>query len=320
MISRRTFLRRAFQLGLAGVALGGYAVAGEPMRLRVQRYRPQPPGWPSDLPLKIAVLADLHACRPWMGPDRIRRIVKQTNAMGADLIVLLGDYVASHRFITRPVVPDEWAPILAELTAPLGVHAIMGNHDWNDDRPAQARGYGPIMYHSRLVDVGINVLENRAVRLTTTRGDFWLAGLGDQLAFPPSRRLGRKIWRGADDLPGTIAQISDDAPAILMAHEPDIFPKVPGRIALTLSGHTHGGQIRVLKHSLRVPSKFGNRYAYGHIREPDVAGELRDLIVSGGLGCSIFPVRFGVPPEIVLIDLGTRLQTTRSEDSVFRAG
>ena len=102
-----------------------------------------------------------------------------------------------------------------------------------------------------------------------------------------------------DDLDVTLGKISDDAPVILLAHEPDIFPRVPGRVSLTLSGHTHGGQIRLLGYSPVVPSRYGNRYAYGHVVENG-----RDLIVSGGLGSSIFPVRFGVRPEILEIQLG----------------
>jgi predicted MPP superfamily phosphohydrolase len=94
--------------------------------------------------------------------------------------------------------------------------------------------------------------------------------------------------------------VTDDAPVILLAHEPDIFPRVPEQVSLTLSGHTHGGQVRLFGYSPVVPSRFGNRYAYGHIVESG-----RSLIVSGGLGCAILPVRFGVPPEIVLIDVGT---------------
>lgn len=305
MITRRTFFRRFAQLAMAGAALGTYAVAGEPMRLRVQRYRPEPPGWPRELPLRIAALADIHACRPWMGPDRIAGIVAQTNALRPDLIVLLGDFSTGHRFVAGPVHATEWAPILGGLTAPLGVHAVLGNHDWWDDPAAQRRGRGPTIYHGRLADAGINVLENDAIRLRTRAGAFWLAGLGDQLALLPWRRFGRGRWQGVDDLPGTLARISGKDPVVLLAHEPDIFPQVPARVALTLSGHTHGGQVRLLGHSPLVPSRYGNRYAYGHVREPAPDGRPRDLIVSGGLGCSIMPVRFGVPPEIVLIELGS---------------
>ena len=300
MMTRRTFFRRVAQLGAAGLGLGGYAVAGEPMRLRAQRYRPKPPGWPKGLKVRIAALADLHACRPWMGPERIAHIVERTHDLRPDLIVLLGDYTTGHRFTSAQVHSQVWAPILGRLRAPLGVHAVMGNHDWWEDRTAQRLGTGPTLFHRRLEDNGIRVLENDAVRITTPDGAFWLAGLGDQLAFRPRRGRG---WRGVDDLPGTVARLTDDAPAILLAHEPDVFPRVPARFALTLSGHTHGGQVRLLGQSPMVPSRFGNRYAYGHVRETGPGGA-RDLIVSGGLGCSIMPVRFGVPPEIVVIDLG----------------
>lgn len=104
---------------------------------------------------------------------------------------------------------------------------------------------------------------------------------------------------GLDDLDGTLAQVNDAAPIILLAHEPDIFPTVPSRVSVTLSGHTHGGQVRILGWSPYLPSRYGDRYVYGHIIE-----ERRHLIVSGGLGCSVAPVRFGVPPEIVVVDLG----------------
>ena len=85
-----------------------------------------------------------------------------------------------------------------------------------------------------------------------------------------------------------------------MAHEPDIFPQVPERVALTISGHTHGGQVDLpFIGRLVVPSAYGQRYAYGHVVENG-----RNLIVSGGLGLSVLPVRLGVPPEIVLIEIG----------------
>jgi hypothetical protein len=87
---------------------------------------------------------------------------------------------------------------------------------------------------------------------------------------------------------------------ILLAHEPDIFTQVPDRVALTLAGHTHGGQIRVpLLWPHFVPSMYGARFAYGHIVEQG-----RHMVVSGGLGTSMIPARLGVPPEIVHITLG----------------
>ena len=85
---------------------------------------------------------------------------------------------------------------------------------------------------------------------------------------------------------------------ILLAHEPDIFAEMPPRVGLTLSGHTHGGQVRLFGWSPVVPSAYGNRYAWGHVREGG-----RDLVVSGGIGCSMLPVRFGMPPEITVIEV-----------------
>jgi predicted MPP superfamily phosphohydrolase len=151
---------------------------------------------------------------------------------------------------------------------------------------------------------GIRVYENDAVRLEKDGQAFWLAGLGDQWAYYPrnglpGRRGGNFYYTGVDDLPGTLAQITDEAPVVLMAHEPDIFPKVPERVALTVAGHTHGGQVRLAGYAPIVPSMYGQRYVYGHVVE-----EGRNLVVSGGLGCSGVPLRFGSPPEIVLVEIG----------------
>ena len=153
------------------------------------------------------------------------------------------------------------------------------------------------MNRRALERVGVPVYENDVVRLVKDGQPFWLAGLADQLALqsPNSKEKRRRhrSYRGIDDLPGTLGKVQDDAPVILLAHEPDIFRRVPDRVSLTLSGHTHGGQVRLFGYSPVVPSRYGNRYAYGHVVEQG-----RHLIVSGGLGCSIMPVRIGVPPEM----------------------
>jgi hypothetical protein len=300
-MSRRRFLT-ALGFSSAGmVGLSGYALAVEPgYRLNVTRYRVTPPNWTPGLNLSVGVIADVHAGGPLMPAARIRAIAERTNELKPDMIVLLGDFAASHKFKTRSVAPEEWAEALSVLKAPLGVHAILGNHDWWDDLAAQRSGQGPVVGRRMLERFGIPVYENDAVRLEKNDHAFWLAGLGDQLAFVRALRRRRRTGRrGVDDLPGTLAKVTDDAPVILLAHEPDIFTQVPERVSLTLSGHTHGGQVRVFGYSPRVPSRFGNRYAYGHIVENN-----RHLVVSGGLGCSILPVRIGVPPEVVMVDVG----------------
>ena len=301
MLSRRSFLKGAVAFGAGSAGFAGYSIA-EPWRLGVTRYRIAPQGWPLGLQLKIAVIADLHICEPWMGLDRVRQIVARTNALAPDLIMLLGDYRAGHKLsrIATPVPDVEWAGALGRLKAPLGVHAVLGNHDWWDDVIVQYTRSGPTSAGRALEEAGIPVYENNAVRLEKAGRPFWVAGLGDQWAFYRPRNNMRRTRRfeGVHDLPGTLAQITDKAPVIMMAHEPDIFAEMPDRISLTLSGHTHGGQVRVMGYSPIIPSAYGRRYAYGHIVE---AG--RNLVVSGGLGCSGVPIRFGVPPEIVMVEL-----------------
>ena len=270
-------------------SLGSTAVyaAIEPEGLVVTRYALTPPGWPADRRLSIAVIADLHAGGPDMQLPHVRRVVDTANRLRPDLVVLLGDFIASYRFAIRRVADPLWAAELARLRAPLGTWAILGNHDWWHDLHG---------VRSALADVRIPILENDAVLLGVPGQKFWLAGIGDQLAHP----LGHGRFRGVDDLPGTLARARTDDPVLLLVHEPDIFPRVPARVALTLAGHTHGGQIRLpLIWPAFVPSKYGARYAYGHVVENN-----RHLIVSGGLGTSAIPARLGMPPEVVHVELG----------------
>jgi predicted MPP superfamily phosphohydrolase len=231
-----------------------------------------------------------------MSLERIGSIVERTNALNPDITVLLGDYVAGHRKVTRFIPCSEWAPVLGGLRAPLGVHAVLGNHDYWEDKAVQRDGQGTTIARRALEAAGIPVYENDVVRLTKAGRPFWLAGLGDQLAYMPARRFrpGRRI--GIDDLGATLAKVTDDAPIVLLAHEPDVAARVPARVALQLSGHTHGGQVRLLGWSPVAIS--GKRLTYGHTRMNC------DVVVSGGLGCSIMPFRIGVPPEIVLVTMG----------------
>lgn len=307
MPTRRKVLRWLAGLTGAGFATATYGFVIEPrFRLKTMHYALTPPGWTPGLKLRAAILTDIHVGEPYMGPERIRAIVDRANALSPDIMLLLGDFETSHRFRTRHIEGPEYAAILKGLRAPLGVHAVLGNHDWWEDDKAQRTGQGPIRARVALESVGIRVYENTALRIDHKGQPFWIAGLGDQLALLHGRGrrrprpLGRTRWaEGVDDLPATMALITDNAPVILMAHEPDIFPEVPARVSLTLCGHTHGGQVRLFGYSPVVPSNYGNRYAYGHIVE-----EGRHMIVSAGLGVSVLPVRFGMPPEIALIDIG----------------
>lgn len=305
MLTRRQILQGAAVTAGGLGAFGGYALA-EPWQLGIKHYRIVPPRWPKGLQLRLAVIADLHVCEPWMGMARLEGIVARTNALAPDAILLLGDFRPGYRLLrlARRIPDRDWSRMLATFKAPFGVHAVLGNHDWWDEPELQFTRRGPTLARRALEDAGVPVYENDAVRLVKGGQPFWIAGLGDQWAFwrpagfaaAPRRPI---VHEGVHDLPGTLAKLTDDAPAILMAHEPDIFPRVPDRISITISGHTHGGQVRVLGYSPIVPSIYGSRYIYGHIVE-----QQRHLVVSAGLGCSALPVRFGVPPEIVLVELG----------------
>lgn len=290
-MSRRSLLKAGLGLAGAGALVlpgtGVYAATEAADTLITTSYRLNPPGWRAGQRLTITAIADLHAGGPNMGLARVRQVVDTSNALGSDLIVVLGDYFATHRFITEHVPNDAWAEELGRLRAPLGVYSILGNHDW---------WHGVDGVRKALNRVHVPLMQNDAVLLGEPGRRFWLAGLGDQLAY----YLGHSRFRGVDDLPGTLKRVTTDDPVVLLVHEPDIFVEVPDRVSLTIAGHTHGGQIRLpFVPPIWAPSAYGARFAYGHIVEGG-----RHLIVSGGLGCSKVPMRLGVPPEILHITLG----------------
>jgi uncharacterized protein len=294
-ITRRQLFSGTTALTSLGAGTSAYGFGVEPaFKLHVARYALRPNNWSDGLKLRIAALSDIHASEPYMSAARIREIVALTNTLSADIIVLLGDYVVGSGAHYRKLPYEEWTGELANLKAPLGVFAILGNHDWWQYGENRQKSADEVS--AALRSANITVLQNKALKLQKDGQPFWLAGLGDQLAF---LEWATHTIKGADDLPATLAQITDNAPVILLAHEPDIFVKVPTRVSLTMSGHTHGGQIRIMGWSPIIPSRYGNRFAYGHVNEGG-----RDLLVTGGLGVSRIPVRIGVPPEIMLVNLG----------------
>lgn len=299
LLTRRSFLVSGAAATASLVGASAYAAGVEPgWRLGLARYHLAPAGWPADLPLRIAVVADLHAGEPWISEARVHDVVDMANALRPDLTVLLGDYVCTHRFVTRHVRPEAWADALKRLDAPLGVWSILGNHDWWSAAMPDQPEDGGASVRAALRRAGCPPLENDAVRLTHRGRPFWLAGLGDQLAIWLGRGRG---FRGVDDLDRTLARTRADEPVILLAHEPWIFARTPPRpVALTLSGHTHGGQVNLpLLGAPHMKRDLDRRYRYGHYVEKD-----RHLVVSGGLGTSIAPLRLFCPPEVVAVTLG----------------
>jgi predicted MPP superfamily phosphohydrolase len=212
-----------------------------------------------------------------MGREGIARAVERLSAEAPDLILLLGDYVDAGSLWRERLAPELVAGELARLQAPLGVVAVLGNHDWRATRDRMWRA---------LAARGITVLENRAVAVTTRGTRLWLAGVAD-------------VRHRRPDPEGTLAGIPEGEPVLMLSHDPDVFPHVAERVSLTLSGHLHGGQIAIpLLRRPIIPSWYGERFAHRHVQ---LGG--RHLYVTSGLGTSGIPVRLLAPPEVVVLSL-----------------
>ena len=257
------------------LALAGWAFWYEPSSLRVREYELRLAGGIGDL--HVAALADLHIGSPYHGLENLERIVDRTNRSNPDLIVLLGDYVIHGVAGGKFVAPEELSPLLGKLEAPLGVWAVLGNHDW---------WLGVQRVRSAMETSGIRVLENQAVRIRWRSSHFWLLGIGD-------------ITVVQHDVEAALSTVTGNAPLLAITHNPDVFPEIPGRVILTIAGHTHGGQVCVpLLGRPIVPSHYGQRYALGHVTENG-----HHIFITTGLGASILPVRFLTPPEITILNL-----------------
>jgi predicted MPP superfamily phosphohydrolase len=267
-------------LVVAGAALAAWAGWIEPRRLVLRRETLHLPGWPSRLDgLRAAVMADVHSGVPHMGRAAIARAVATLAAESPDIVLLLGDYVDASPLWGGRLAPELVATELAALDAPLGRFAVLGNHDW---RAAPGRMW------NALDAAGITVLENEAVPVDAPGGRLWVAGLADMRHRYP-------------DIAATLRDVPDDPeqPVLLLSHDPDMHPSVPARVALTLSGHVHAGQVAIpVLRRPAIPSYHGERYARRHHDEDG-----RRLYVSSGLGTSGMPVRLFAPPEVVLLEL-----------------
>jgi len=252
-----------------------WALFVEPNMLVVKKVDLTVPKWHKEFnSLKIVVLSDIHVGSPFINYSKLDTIVKITNKEKPDLIFLLGDYlfqgVIGDNFIKPNLVIDK----LGNLKATHGVIAVLGNHDWWYD----CKKY--------LENKKITVLENKAVKINYAGKTLWVAGVGD-------------LWTMPVNITDAIKNIKSNNPIILLSHNPDIFPIVPPGISLTIAGHTHGGQVYVpFMGRIVTPSDYGKRYATGHIVESN-----RHLFVSSGIGTTILPVRFGTPPEIVVLNI-----------------
>ncbi len=285
-----------------------YGFFVEPNRLVTRHETIQIDNWPRELnDLRIAVLSDIHAGGAFINERKLRTIVERTNQLQPDMIVILGDYISGDgRRHPLRMTPDVFGVVLKDFRAPLGVYSVLGNHDWwYDGREVRAA----------LEQNGIKVLDDEVFKVEVNRGQaqgtdaqatptqgtavqagaanaamatgtsFWLVGLAD-------------LWTRPQRIVTTVSQVPENAPVIALTHNPDIFPRLPSRVHLLLAGHTHGAQIRLpfIGYVVQPSNTYGERYARGHIFENG-----HHLFVTTGIGTSIVSVRFGVPPEIVLL-------------------
>ena len=270
--------RRALAaIAATGAALGAaWSTLVEPRRLRVREVSLRVRGWPPVLAdLRVALVADLHAGAPHVDERRVASVVAAVNRARPDLVALLGDYIDPTVALGERIEPEAVAERLGRLSAPLGVFAVLGNHDWLND--------GERVRHS-LRSAGIEVLENDAAQVRLGGEVIWLVGLADA-----AQRL--------PDLSTPFGMVPENAPLIVLTHSPEVFPLLPDRPLLALAGHTHGGQVNVplVRERVLESTESGERYAGGHFEDGH-----RVMYVSRGIGTSTVPVRFRAVPEVVI--------------------
>jgi predicted MPP superfamily phosphohydrolase len=276
--SRRHFLRAAVATSVAAIA--GDAILVEPNRPRIVRKEFLLPRWPEGLDgFTVAILSDFHY-DPYFSAHPLRAAIPMVNDLRPDLIVLTGDFVSVPEIGKKKKGANDAEPcaqLLRQLAAPHGLWAVLGNHDYETD---------PDHVTQALQAENIRVLANQSEAIERNGARIWLAGVTDVLS-----------WTA--DLSETLHRVPTGEAVILLAHEPD-FADEASRfpIDLQLSGHSHGGQIRLpLLPPLYLPP-LARKYVLGsyHIRD-------LTLYTNGGLGTVMVPIRLNCPPEITLLTL-----------------
>lgn len=263
-----------FGRALAGAALLYYAHRMEPEHLTITRViAPMPRLGPGFDGYRIVQISDIHM-GGWMNRQRLRDIVTLVNAQRPDLIVITGD------FVTRrvPYCVEDFLAVLPELSAPDGVVAVPGNHD-------HSAGIAPV--RRMMAQCGIRDLSNAVMTLARGADQLHIAGVDDVTS--------RKAR-----LDQVLAKLPQEGAALLLCHVPDFadVSAATGRFDLQLSGHTHGGQIRLPVLGALIGPKHGRRYVAGFGLVEDMA-----LYVNRGVGMVSLPVRLNCSPEISVFRL-----------------
>ena len=261
----------------------GYGIAIEP-RAQITQRRIGIRDLPAALHgLRIVQITDIHH-GPWLSRDFIRAVVDAGNQLEPDLFLLTGDYIHQATEYCQPVAQE-----LARLQPRIGTVAVLGNHDfWEDVQQVRAA----------LADVGIPLIDNARRVLTPDRrlvaaADDGLAvcGVGD-------------LWEDRPNYAAALKGLPESMPRLLLSHNPDVAeePNLARRglrVDLMVSGHTHGGQVRIpFMGSPVVPSRYGQKYAQGLVQGP-----VCPVYICRGIGMSGLPIRVNARPEIALLEL-----------------
>ena len=270
---------------LGAAAIGGDAIALEPNRPRIVRKDFFLPRWPERLNgYTVALLSDFHF-DPYFSVHPLHAAIPMVNDLRPDLIALTGDFVSvplteNRKSVNRKKAASAAEPcaaLLRQMTAPHGLWAVMGNHDYETDQRHVT---------AALEAENIHVLANQSQAIERDGARIWLAGIND-------------VFSKTADLHKTLRGVPDGEAVVLLAHEPD-FADAAARfpIDLQLSGHSHGGQVRVpLLPPLYLPP-LAKKYVWGEYR----VGPL-NLYTNAGLGTVLVPIRLNCPPEITLLTL-----------------
>lgn len=287
-ISRRAFLHSSI-IGVSGLAMAG-CVNGVVTRGEIEvtdraiRLPNLPAAWKGKT---VAHLSDIHSS-PFMSLSDLKRIVRNTNAVGADVIVMTGDFVTSHRNEIPPFLEA-----MSELKAPLGVYASTGNHDY----------YCGVDFISRgMEDIGITMLRNEAKAISIDGQKLHLIGVDDEDDPTIVKYVDGKH---APHMDATFSGLPENSASILLCHKPYRFEQyAQTNIGLMLSGHTHGGQIVFGRFAGTVLSisSVASKFIEG-CYTPEASKSGSQLYVSRGLGTVGLPIRINCPPEIVKITL-----------------
>lgn len=274
-INRRSFLKLGGVglLAAIGVTTSGAYLKNEVDSIVVEDVPLPIAGLPPSLDgFRIVQISDIH-----LGPittiDLVQQAVQIVNQLSPDLVVLTGDY-------TETDIEDSHtlAPVLAQMNARYGVYSVLGNHErWTDFSPVR----------SAFASERLPLLLNEGIPISVGKASFYLAGLDDG-------------WSGQPDLKTAMQNCPPDTPAIVLMHEPDFASQIAAdpRVRLQLSGHGHGGQVRLpLIGPLYIP-RLARAYPIGLYNVNDMW-----LYTNRGLGTVIFPLRINCPPEITKITL-----------------